>query len=427
MNTIQKRTLWVLVGLGILYFAIFLWPNSLGARTESMLMGTSVDEPITYPYVVRMISPPRDLKDMYSRWVIYGDYHYGYPFYFFSALVVLPVELVHGAKFTNFTQLNLLLLRQLISVLPMILAAGVIVFAQTRFRSLWKSVFLFVLILSTRGIVRGNMQWWHPDSLSVLAVALTLFWLERDQLSFGRNFYLAAVACAFAISIKLAGVFFAPTIGLYLLAGWLQKRLRLGQAALKALLFLGIMLSTILITNPFLLNSGARQDLVHIQTFKTEELDKGYTHDNPYYYQKGPQFWEWTLDAWFAHPLFLGLMCLALVAGCLWGERRLLNRLILVWTVPYAVYLLWFVAVKPDHYWLPLILPLFSAALCLWDCLPPALLRTSQLLNRPIRWQRLVQIALLLVLTIHLGWNLLRPYSGIIARYQDSLAVEQQL
>ncbi len=148
MNTIQKRTLWVLVGLGILYFAIFLWPNSLGARTESMLMGTSVDEPITYPYVVRMISPPRDLKDMYSRWVIYGDYHYGYPFYFFSALVVLPVELVHGAKFTNFTQLNLLLLRQLISVLPMILAAGVIVFAQTRFRSLWKSVFLFVLILS---------------------------------------------------------------------------------------------------------------------------------------------------------------------------------------------------------------------------------------------------------------------------------------
>jgi hypothetical protein len=424
MDSTQKRTLIVLVLLGALYFAIFLWPNSLGARSEDMLMGTSVDEPITYPYVVRMISPPKDIKDMYARWVIYGDYHYGYPFYFFSALAVLPVELVNGARFTNFTQLNLLLLRQLISVLPMILAAGVITFLQTRFRSLWKSVFLFLLILSVRGIVRQNIQWWHPDALSVLAVVLTLFWLERDGLRFGRNFLLAAAACAFAISIKLAGVFFAPAIGLYLLAGWLKKHISFKQAALRAALFLGVMLLVIVVTNPFLFNSGARADLVKIQTFKTVELSQGYSHDDPFYYQKGPFFWEWTLSTWFAHPLLLGLLGLSLLAGCLWGQRRLLNRLILAWVIPYSIYLLWFVAVKPDHYWLPVMVPLYSAALCLWDCLPPALLRSTQVLGRKVQWQRVVQVGLLVVLLGHISQNLLLPYSGDIARFQEGLMVE---
>ncbi len=421
MNSTQKRTLIVLVLLGAVYFAAFLWPNNEGARTEGMLMGTSVDEPITYPYVVRMISPPKDLKDMYARWVIYGDYHYGYPFYFFSALAVLPVELVHGATFTNFTQLNLLLLRQLISVLPMILAAGAITFLQTRFRSLWKSVFLFVLILSVRGIVRQNIQWWHPDALSVLAVVLTLFGLERDRLRFGRYFLLAAVACGFAISIKLAGVFLAPAIALYLAAGWLQKRLTLSRAAVKAAVFLGVMLLTIVVTNPFLFNSGARQDLVRIQTYKTVELSQGYAHDDPYYDQKGPLYWEWTLDTWFAHPLLLGFLGLSLLAGCLWGERRFLNRLILAWVIPYSIYLLWFVAVKPDHYWLPVMLPLYSAALTLWDSLPGALLRPGQLLRQPVRWQRVVQAGLLVILLAHIGWNVVRPYSGIIARFQEGL------
>ena len=41
-----------------------------------------------------IICPAKDQRDLYTRWVIYGDYHYGYAFYFFSALTVLPVELV---------------------------------------------------------------------------------------------------------------------------------------------------------------------------------------------------------------------------------------------------------------------------------------------------------------------------------------------
>jgi hypothetical protein len=40
-------------------------------------------------------------------------------------------------------------------------------------------------MLSIRAVVRMNIQFWHPDALSVLAVVVTLFFLERDRLRFG--------------------------------------------------------------------------------------------------------------------------------------------------------------------------------------------------------------------------------------------------
>ena len=91
----------------LLYFCLFIPPNARGAQSERMLQCTSVDEPVTYPYVVRMLTPASDLKDLFTRWVIYGDYHYGYPFYFLSALVVLPVRLAHGGGSPTSPRLNL--------------------------------------------------------------------------------------------------------------------------------------------------------------------------------------------------------------------------------------------------------------------------------------------------------------------------------
>jgi hypothetical protein len=424
MKSTQKITLLVLALLGLVYFSLFLWPNSLGAKSEGMLVATSVDEPITYPYVVRMVTPPSDYKDLFIRWVIYGDYHYGYPFYFLSAVTLLPVVWLNGAHFTDFTQLNLLLLRQVISVLPMIAAAGLITYAQTRFLSVWKSVLLFVLILSMRGVVRSDLQWWHPDALSVLAVVLTLFLLDRDQLRFGRNFLLAAAACAVAIGIKFAGVFFAPAIALYLLAGWIQKKINFSQLVTRALLFLAVMLAVLVLTNPFLFFASARERLIKIQSDKTAELAQGSAKDDPYYAQVGPLYWAWTLKTWFGEPLALGFIALSLGVGCLRGPRQRLNRLILAWALPYTIYLFWFVAVKPDHYWLPILIPAFSAALSLWDALPDRFTRPWQANHPALTPAAALRAALLVGLLLLIGDNLLRPYSGNIARYQDALQVE---
>jgi 4-amino-4-deoxy-L-arabinose transferase-like glycosyltransferase len=363
MSAIQKRTAVLLAAIGLLYFLVFCFPNARGARSVEMLNVFSNDETITYPYVVHMLTPARDIHDFVWRLFIYGDYHYGYPFYFFSFLAVLPVRLLAGADFTSYVQLNLLLLRQLISVLPMILAAGVVVYMQTRFQSPLRAAGLFALILAVPGIVRNHLWWWHPDALSVLAVALTLFFLDRDRLRLGRNFLLAAAACGMAIAIKLVGFFFVFLLAGYVLAAWLTHRATFKQAALRSLGFVLVMGLVVLLANPFLFYATQREKMLRIQAQKSQELSVGYSHDEPAYYQKGPRWWQPTVEKWYGPTPFLLLLLGLVITGCFWGESQPANRLILAWIVPYSIYLLYFVAVKPDHYWLPVMLPLFSGAL----------------------------------------------------------------
>ena len=68
-------------------------------------------------------------------------------------------------------------------------------------------------------LVVTNDLWWHPDSLAVLSVVVTLLFLDLDKQRFGRYFFIAAAACGVAIGIKYEGVFFALAIPIYLLWG----------------------------------------------------------------------------------------------------------------------------------------------------------------------------------------------------------------
>jgi len=387
-----------------------------------MLAVTSIDEPVLYGPLVRMLTPASDWVDLFTRWVIYGEYHYGYPYYFLSAVALLPVRLAAGGFFTNYTGLNLLILRQVISVLPMIAAAGIMAYLPTRFNKRMASAGLFVLILSTRGVVRQNIQWWHPDALAILAVALTLFFLERDRLRFGRNFYFAAAACGLATGIKLAGVWFFLTIPVVLLLGFKTRALTFKRMIYSGVLFVIVMTASMVVVNPFLYNAGARQEMLAIQADKSEELDKGYEHDDPQYYSKGPQWWKWTLEDWYAHPLFLGFLVLSVAAGCIWGPNRILNGLILTWIIPYSLFLFYFVAVKPDHYWLPVMVPLFSAALNIPLALKERALPWFN--SRPVTG-RVFAVVVILLLAGQLFWNLARPANGAINLYDRALDVEK--
>ncbi len=130
MNTTnrQKTTGFLMFAVGLLYFGAFVLPNSYGASTDEILVDSSTDEFVTYPNVVRILTPGKTFNETRANLFLYEDYHYGYPFYALSALAVLPSRLIYGIRFTDHMQLNLLLLRQIISVLPMILAAGLLVF-----------------------------------------------------------------------------------------------------------------------------------------------------------------------------------------------------------------------------------------------------------------------------------------------------------
>jgi 4-amino-4-deoxy-L-arabinose transferase-like glycosyltransferase len=353
-------TVWIVAVLGLAYFICFLLPNSRGASDIPHFV--SGDEAVTYPYVVHMLEPSQDIHELWWRLIIYGDYHYGYPFYLASFLSLLPLRLASGNLFFDRVQLNLLILRQMISVLPMILAAMVLVYLQTRFRKPLAAAGLLLFLFSIPGVVRQNIQWWHPDALAVLAVVLTIFFLDRDRLRFGRNFWLAAVFCGLATAIKLQGVFFFLTIPGYVLAGLIKKVVRWKGAALAALGFVLLMSVTIVASNPFLFYASQREKLVRVQAEKQQEITFGYAHDDPAAYLKGPQFWVWTLDNRYGPVPLLLLLAAGLAAGCLWGSRRGLSLLILSWSIPLSLYLFYFVAPKPDHYWLPVMLPLFSTA-----------------------------------------------------------------
>ncbi len=421
MTKPQKRVFWLVIGLCLLYFLIFIIPNSLGAQTEKMLSNTSIDEPVTYPFVVQMLTPAKDFKDLFKRWVFYADYHYGYVFYFWSAVVLLPIRLIYGGHFTDFTRLNVLLLRQLVSVLPMLAAIVLLVYMQTKFKSAWKAVGLLLILLSLRGIIFNNLQWWHPDALSVLSVVLTLFFLQRDALRFGRNFYLAAAACGISVGIKLAGPFFFLTIAAYLLAGLILKRLKFPKMVLLGAAFILIGGFALVASNPFLLFAGARNDLMTIQGFKQTQLAQGYTHDDPAGYTKGPAYWEWTLRTMFASAPFLGLVLFSVLIGCFWGPNKLLNRLILSWIVPYSIYLFYFVAPKPFHYWLPILLPMFSSLLALPEALnDPAF---PWFKTRPRVRLALSAVVVVLLVGFFVS-NFVRDYSGIIPQFQRALTVE---
>jgi hypothetical protein len=359
----QLRNFGVVVVFALAYLTLMALPNTKGAKTAEMLYWSSQDENMTYGIVVKMLDFDPDIHVTWGRLIIYGDYHYGYPFYLASFLVLLPLRLILGPEYIQHLQLVMFLLRMFISVLPMLVAILLLVYLQTRFRSLWGALGMTVFLAAIPAIVRQNLSWWHPDALTILCVVLTIFFLERDRLRFGRFFWLAAAACGMATAIKLLGVWFVLTIPLYLLAGLLQKRVRWGRALLLGAGFTLVLAAVTVISNPFVFYKVPRERMLEIQQFKTQELEYGYSHDDPKYYQHGPQWWAWTLKRMFGPLVGLLLLLGGLVIGTLAGPNRFVNRLILSWGLPLGVYLLWFVAPKPDHYILPVLLPLMSAGL----------------------------------------------------------------
>lgn len=386
MTRIQSRTLITLSIAACILFALFFWPNSQNALDEQMLAVRSMDEPIIYPYVLKMLSPSQSIHEAWGKLIIYGDYHYGYPFYFLSCLVLLPVKMIFGDAFNTQTPLNLMLLRQFVSVLPMLVSILLMVYLQTRYQSLIKSAMMFGFLFCISGVVRNNLNWWHPDALTVLFLVLTYFFLDKDRYKFGKFFYLAAICSGIATAIKLQGVFFGLTILFYLIIGGTQKKITFKKGLMAAVGFILVFLFAYIISNPFMFYDAPRQRYIDILTGKSGELSSGYTHDNPAYYQTGPVWWYSTLVRWYGHPFFWAFTFISLVLGCWKGQNTGLNRHILLYFIPFSIYLLYFVAPKPDHYWLPVVFPFFSAIMNIPYILEEIIPKGSNRAGRRFEW-----------------------------------------
>jgi hypothetical protein len=191
----QKRIALLLILCSSIYFAIFCLPNH--AASENL----------------------QTVKQALLNFASYDYYFYGYPYFAYSALIVLPIKLLNRL---DDIPLVMVTLRQMVSVLPMLAAVLVLVYLQTKFKS-YKAFVLFAFLLSIPALVQNNL-WWHPDSLAILFAMLTIYFLNRDGLRFGHNFYFAAAMCGFSAGTKGIGFYFVLTIFVHLLIGWLAKK-----------------------------------------------------------------------------------------------------------------------------------------------------------------------------------------------------------
>ena len=357
MTKQQGRTLLILACIGLLYFIAFIFPNLTGAEDANMLALFEVDEYAQYPHVIRMLTPGPDTYQTIRNFFIYLHYYYGFPFYFFSALSISPIKLISGPGWSEQTALIVMVLRQMINVLPMLLSVSLLVYMQTKFKSLWKSIGLFILLLSIPAIVVNN-QWWHPDSLVILFIVLTLFFLHRDKLQFKKNFFFAAITCGLAIGTKHLGIFFVLTIPAYLVWGLIGKYITPKKSILYAVLFIVVMILAVVVSNPLLLLPIERGEIINI--FKVQWIQSStgvlLANTEPFF------TWDNYPEDFRIHygRLFFILLTLAsVIVGVIKKEKRLLNFLILTWMIPLTSIILIF-GTRRTHYFIPVLLPAFS-------------------------------------------------------------------
>lgn len=364
MTSQQKKVLHTLLLLGGVYFAVFIIPNLSGAKDANMLAVFEVDEFAQYPHVIRMLTPGETPYQTLRNFFIYLHYFYGYPFYLFSALFILPIKLIYSQDWTTMTPVLLMVLRQMINVFPMILSCLLLVNIQTQFKSLWRSVGLFVLLLSVPAVVINNI-WWHPDSLVFFFIVLTIYFLNRDDLKFGKNYFLAAASCGLAIGTKHLGLFFGLVIPLYLIWGVIRRKISIPHSVLFAFLFILVMVFAVIISNPLLLLPIERGEIISIFKLQIEQTGTGILIANPEPLFRLGELPE-DISIHYGEGYFLILALLSLIIGLLRPSRRRLNALILAWMVPMTA-IVAYSSTRRTHYLLPVMLPLFS---CLVNYFP---------------------------------------------------------
>ena len=313
------------------------------------------DEASPLPYVFHMIAPAENFNQALRAFVFYEYYYYGFPYFGLSAALLLPLQWI--GYITN-TPLVMLILRQLVSLLPMLAALLLLIYLQDNFRT-YRSVVLFAILLCVPAVVQNNL-WWHPDGLTFLLAVLTIFFLKRDNLHFGWNFLLAAAMSGVATASKLVGVYFFLAVGLTLILGLLLKKASWKKLIGMATAFLLVMALAFLIANPFLLSHWARTAYGNIFHKQVSLLSEGYG----VVYEKGlTAAWPLMRQS-YGEAIFLLIALGAAIWGAWRGPQRLLHGLILAWFFPITILVL-FVTHFKFQYWIPVALPLFSSLIVL--------------------------------------------------------------
>lgn len=383
----QKRVFLLLCVLGAFTIAVLIPSNINGTADWNAFQRYGGDEYVIYPILMDVMAPGETFSATLYHRFIYEDYHYGYPFYVWSMMVLQPVQWALGADFPDAVHINLPLLRIFVSVVPVILAAIVLVYLFTQFRGMLISSAVYLFLITAPGTMQNNQGFWHPDGLNLLFVVLTIFFLRRDRFRFGRNYYLSALFCGLSVAIRLYGFFFAPVIAVYLLIPLIKRQSSPGSAVRKGLLFILVMTLTIAFSGPYLFRADARQNMIAILSEKSNEMAEGYVgdYDPRNDYRPGWDAWYPAFEDHYVEMFCFFFLIFSMVVGFVAGNHRLTHLITFLWFVTITCYLIFFVAVKSTQYVLPALLPLmaaiFSLPIALQDRQPAALSKKKPLLT----------------------------------------------
>ena len=368
LSAIQKKSLLIMLLISLVYIAVLMPSNINGSRDWADFQAYGGDEVVIYPILQDVADPGNSYSEWLYHHYIHEDYHYGYPFYAVSYAVLLPFRLILGPDFMQRIELTLPTLRIMVSVVPLMLGCLILTFLTTRFENPWVSAAVYLFLITAPGSLQNTQGFWHPDGLNLFFVCAALYFLQRDRLRFGRNFYLCAFFVGLSAAIRLFGFFFFLAVFVCLAAGTVTKRLDLRNAIVKGLFFILAMGGTILWSSPFLFRADARQNMAAILTEKTGEMSSGYNADfsDPKNdYRPGWDAWYPAFEDHFTEMFCFFFLIVSLLTACFASREPWTFRIIFLWWIVVAVYLIWFVAVKSTQYVLPMMLPLMSCIFAL--------------------------------------------------------------
>ena len=358
---VQRKVIKFLAVIGLIYFLAFIPSNLL--RNEYGQFYLLQDEQVIYPDVVKALNSQANFAATVQNVLGGWDWAYGYPYLPISASVLIIPRLIFGDLFAEQIQLNIFLMRQFVSVLPMVLALMLAVYLVTRFKSVTFSVSLFAFLLLIPGVVKICYRFWHPDSIILLLVLLTIFFLQKDDLRFGQYFYLAAASIGLTTAIKLWGLFFFLAIAGYLIAGLINHKISFKKFVLSGALFIFAMLGMFIISSPSMLVPYVARAAVASWTDQQSKILLGPERMDPSgIYNTGLMVWLKYFGQHFMKAYFFFLATIAVAAGSLWGPWKKLNRILLAWCLPVTLFLAYFSAMKSFQYMLPVAIPLYCGA-----------------------------------------------------------------
>jgi len=178
----------------------------------------------------------------------YGFYQYGFIFFFINLLATAPAFALDN------TPLTLAIPR----IVTSLFAVGslIIIFAFSRLYLEKIPSLLFMLFFITMPAFWFNATWFHPDWPMTFFLLGFVYFLTKDNWSYKKNFYIAVLFYALAISFKYQAITFMPILGLYIFYDNI-KTLNVKNIQREILIFiksLSAITIIFIITNPFILH-----------------------------------------------------------------------------------------------------------------------------------------------------------------------------